>query len=302
MKDIHQRDRSLRYPCNICGKEYRNEKQLNIHLIRHIKPSNKIKTKNMCYYCKGKYFRRIDLDSHLREMHAEETRQDYIECNACLKLYRRKSLMASFEAHTASCDPDKKQSEKTCIQCNLVFKRRSGLKVHQEQRKCISKPKEPLICTKCDKTFRTKELVGKHKDIVHGAKSVVCPDCGESYHPYYRAKHHQSLVHRGVPPRKGLSSIPMEGSEGWGKVWGEVSRYTSSTRRAGEGVRREAWARLRKVLPGLDRPLRYTKGGLQVAEVLTEVEVEEVVGKARVTREQMEVVLGVVAERLGLDV
>ena len=296
VKGVHQRDVTLRFPCNICGKEYRIKRQLNIHLIKHITAQNNQKSRNICNYCNQNLCKRKDLEKHLKEIHLDETNKDYNECTKCFRLVK----IISFELHKASCDPDKRKLEKTCSHCKYEFKRRGILKEHQRQGKCITRPIDPLRCPECDKSFRTKEMRRKHKYVIHGDNMVECPDCGESFNRLNRSHHLKSMVHRGVPPQRGLPSLPVEGSEGWREVWGEVSRYTSSTRRAGEGVRREAWARLGEVLPGLDQPLRFTKGVLGVVEVLTEEEEEEMVRRARVSREQMEVVLRVVGERLGL--
>ena len=163
----------------------------------------------------------------------------------------------------------------------------------------------PLKCKDCGKMFRTPGARLFHKYRSH-EEQRVCEECGGSYWNVQRAQHLTSLRHQGLPrlPRGPLRG-GWEGSRGrMEEVWRAVTVYNFLTRGGGVGVgeegleledegvegdmefRERCWKKLNLLLPGL------TQEG-EVMEVLGEEEVEEIVRGEKVTKEQIEVVLGV---------
>ena len=308
---------SLELFCNICGKGFKRSRKdnLNRHILEvHGKETYKQQVRG-CEYCGDTFAKRSILNNHLMSEHVERTTEDYNKCHKCTKLFRRKHLVRNeinyrFKTHVKSCQP-KSEAEKsmprTCQHCGKIFKFLSTKKQHEARGRCVMKqePKDPLTCQTCGQTFKTASAQQLHRHRKHRA-ARVCSECGEQFRR--RKEHLRSWRHQGLPkpPRVPtgcrVPKVLREEGEKWREVWSGITRFNSLSRE--EGVEREeCWRRLgEEVLPGLTRPAVEFRRGWRTMEVLTRVEVEEMVARERVTREQMEVVLGVVREKWGEEV
>lgn len=73
-----------------------------------------------------------------------------------------------------------------CDNCNATFNSPNALSSHHRRNVC---PGEPLECTECRRTFRTRRDFGKHQH-VHASSQPKCLQCDETFtHESYRKQH-----------------------------------------------------------------------------------------------------------------
>lgn len=174
-KESHLTEREI--PCNLCGKKFRSERYVKMHIYcTHKKRNGKALTETaesgICDIC-GKWFRfKCNAIRH-REIHFEEKRFD---CKTCGVKFRHSS---SLKRHMLS---HQGKSDYVCEQCGRSFKMKQTLVQHLRIH-----VKQPFLkCEYCPRDFRTYKGKKYHilKDHAEKAgdfnfKSFICETCGK---------------------------------------------------------------------------------------------------------------------------
>ena len=214
--------------CHVCQKTFTSRKIFKRHLLVHQPPAYE------CDQC-GKFFKRLDsLQRHVGARHQVPALAcPSAKCHRCGKKFTKRSSMIThiLVVHGRS-NPSKSLLLKygarvrarkiiTCATCHITFSSRSNFnkhmrKSHGEAQLCIQGPAGPagflmkfdgravgdvddLPCNYCDKSFKTKKDLIKHKAYQHKGERVhPCDQCGKSYKSAAGLHQHRSRVHRGL--------------------------------------------------------------------------------------------------------
>ncbi|OWF45176.1 uncharacterized protein LOC110457344 [Mizuhopecten yessoensis] len=171
-------DNNLLFSCNICHKDFRNERLL----IRHREMHQEHRFK--CQHCDKKFFRRdyylkhVCKDADGTEMDVDRNaeiraQQDKLVCHICGKNFVSSSnLNKHMKVH----------GEKTCI-CHICSKRFhyvEYLRVHLEG---FHNKKHQFQCSECGKILTSKPGLTSHVKQFHSDEKEAhpCPTCGKIF-------------------------------------------------------------------------------------------------------------------------
>lgn len=166
--------------------------------------------------------RQSEMDSHMRNLHAEETKADRT-CKVCSK---ELSCPFALKQHVESVHM--RMEKFKCTQCNKGFVAHTTLKTHMKKRHDIIIVKDvPVMCSICGKLQRNQialrnhmnfhsgpkkcEICEKvlknigtyksHKNRYHSGKTTHnCTKCDKSYSAKYRLFLHVKRDHEGLRP------------------------------------------------------------------------------------------------------
>lgn len=189
--------------CHECGKQFRSQKEVDEHLLRH--ENNKPYS---CDLCKKRFPSRISIRQHIILNHIESVEGIVwcYDCNPPKKLLNQKR----FELHQT-----KHQTAKNypCPQCSRTFKNEANIKAHIyrfhvpmelkqkftcdvdgctfmttvkaqfENHKFVHKPdsEKPFHCSYCGKGFINSNLKVRHERIHTGQRPFPCEVCGKAF-------------------------------------------------------------------------------------------------------------------------
>lgn len=159
----HQRRHSgQRFCCSQCTNKYTTKSALRSHIgITHNNPL-------VCQICCKTFLSKQGLYEHLK-VHAGEGRYT---CDICQKQFRTKAhLNGHWNKHRA-------YKPYQCSQCERCYTYKVSLQAHQK--KC-SKVSAAIICTVCDKTFKTTGALKEHKNAKHSDKIFTCQFCNARF-------------------------------------------------------------------------------------------------------------------------
>jgi len=151
--------------CPKCKKKIRNKKSLWSH-IRQVHSELQFK----CDRFDCSYFGKTNADMKQHK----ESHEKKFKCNICEKLFSHKSELTQHNLIKHE-DPDR-------FKCHVCDKRlsdnislRNHLQTHEEN---VAKP---FSCQQCSKSFRLKEMLSRHRLIVHGKLNLISINSFNNY-------------------------------------------------------------------------------------------------------------------------
>lgn len=173
MDHIHHKIKS--YICHECGKQFRSQKEVDEHLLRHqdLKPYT-------CDFCQKRFPSRISIRQHIILQHMESVEGVVwcYDCNPPKKMLNKKRLELHQTKHrTAKNFP--------CPQCSRTFKNEANIKAHIYRFHVPMELKQKFTCEVEGCTFVTtvKAQFENHKyvHVPDSEKPFHCDYCGKGF-------------------------------------------------------------------------------------------------------------------------
>lgn len=156
------------YPCDVCGKSYKNQKYLIYHMKSHEEDYNSESVR--CQFCNNMFSSRQTLYVHTKIQHKGDTHV----CDICGKsVTSLRSLTSHMTTHN---DDDEKQI--FCEMCGKSFTSNKYLKIHL----LVHTKEKPHKCHFCDKCFSQRSSLTIHIRGVHKKeKPYECDICQKKF-------------------------------------------------------------------------------------------------------------------------
>ena len=152
--------------CNICGKNYRNRKDMNNHVRRYHDD-----TVHQCVKC----FKKIKGKKNFREHMIIHNPK--VECSLCHKIFQEVSIKKHMRDNCIygpqlkkMKKPKKEHKNYICQTCDLNFSDRRQLRAHRKKTHLVS-----VKCQNCSKTFRKQKNLEMHIERIHILPKLKVP-------------------------------------------------------------------------------------------------------------------------------
>ncbi|XP_070545724.1 gastrula zinc finger protein XlCGF26.1-like [Ptychodera flava] len=161
--------------CEKCGKGYKAEEGLSLHM------SLGICARQKCKYC-GIDFLLKDWQNHMVDSHAEQI--PVFPCRYCDRIFISCSSRSShkFLKHSNGVFE--------CDVCKHVFSNRIALNNHKN-----THIERKFKCSYCDLRFTKQGIKSNHEKHSHSKVSAVCTECGETFDTRTHMSNHLKIVH-----------------------------------------------------------------------------------------------------------
>ena len=162
-----------KFICPRCSKSYDHKESLR----KHIRTKHEKIYGGQCYLCENKYFQ--DITRHHTKIHSAPTNEVLKTRTVCQQILA----------------PNSGQSQ--CNKCGSHFKSMRALARHRHKVHSTNvKKMKPNPCSKCDKTFVSKNNLRIHCKTVHDlSRMFLCYQCGKSFTQLVTLQNHLLRVH-----------------------------------------------------------------------------------------------------------
>lgn len=178
------------FACEICLKQFRNQRTLTRHKSYNHKP----KTKFMCEECAKTYFNKFELEMHMQSAHnhpsPDKNSLIVFKCTHCTEAFsNHKDLCIHMKEH----DRDKKEAPKLCETCGRNC---TNLKAYRRHIKIHAEPIKNNVCLECNKRFKKASELTAHSHVHTGIKLFRCDICDKSFAKRDSLRLHNISIHK----------------------------------------------------------------------------------------------------------
>ena len=171
-------DLKAQYPCEQCGKCFKNKKRVEAHSKKHSETEDGVRDKTIeCPSCSKTFSNKYVLKTHMKSHTSNPGSGDRALCNICSKTFANKYIL---KTHIKSHSKEREASEgesHLCHVCQKSFCNKYILKYHIRTHDEDGTENETL-CNICSKTL-VKRFLKRHMRNMHGeTKTVKCIYCG----------------------------------------------------------------------------------------------------------------------------
>ena len=185
-KEVHY----LHY-CIICKIKCRSKFHLDKHFkathgLDHVIAGNKELLSNLISELRAKMGYAISCDSRSRSKRC-------YTCNHCdKKVTDRSHIITHIRIHTG-------EQPFECVKCNFKSAYRQTIQRHKELCHSNLPPPRPFSCSKCEKSFKTKQIFRKHQLVHSSSKQFSCKKCSYATNRKQHLKEHLLDKHSNFP-------------------------------------------------------------------------------------------------------
>ncbi|KAG5891834.1 hypothetical protein JTB14_035856 [Gonioctena quinquepunctata] len=178
---------SSQYECKECSRAFSCKQNLQVH-VRSVHCGEK---PFECTKCDRRFSYSNSLKQHLMTHDRDDGTKPPVgyPCDKCGKVFQHPS---SLLYHRDAEHSDGRRF--VCTKCNKSFKHRQLLKRHQQ----VHSEDRPFFCNKCDANFKTHANLLNHELIHTGDKKFCCGVCGQKFSHRTSLTLHQHW-HEGAP-------------------------------------------------------------------------------------------------------
>ena len=166
------------YPCEKCGKHFKNQRSVEAHSRKHLKLEENKDEIFECSTCLKIVSNKYILATHMKfHINGPGTIERAL-CNVCSKSFANKYVL---KAHIQTHSKDPMVTDiLSCNVCLKSFHNKYLLKYHKKSHNEDAKERETALCNLCSKLM-AKAALKKHMMHIHGEnKSAECSNCGKN--------------------------------------------------------------------------------------------------------------------------
>ncbi|XP_071556605.1 uncharacterized protein [Temnothorax nylanderi] len=176
--------RTMTYPCDTCGKQFHNPKNLDIH-VRSFSLATDI-----CPMCGTGFSSKRLLQTHIAAAHVPQISQTYsFHCVFCNQGFLKKHDLRPHILHLHS------QQVLNMLACDFNMSQEKSDKSYV------------TICNVCNLVFETRDRFIEHRMYYYKTHTLTCSLCAQSFQGLYMFNHHTKLIHYSEEKRKAFSYI-----------------------------------------------------------------------------------------------
>ncbi|XP_052065094.1 zinc finger protein 721-like [Mytilus californianus] len=168
------------YSCCLCSKKFKRMSVLRLHRRIHTG-----ETPYSCEFCDKDFRYENSFRNHITMVHTDIMKRKPFLCFFCGKLFSQKF---KFQIHELSHQTERRQSNKDCQDSDKkVDKIVEGIMMNYQSIDSKSKyndtkvSEENFKCSKCDATFKDKDIFTLHKETNVHFKTFKCGFCAEEF-------------------------------------------------------------------------------------------------------------------------
>ncbi|XP_035713709.1 zinc finger protein 83-like [Folsomia candida] len=174
----------VRFPCALCGKEFKARSQLGQHISSHTteKPFK-------CATC-GKKFGFLGYMKNHEKTHIQKPDRKIFKCQLCLQTFVAR---ANLQGHIRVIHEN--QRNYRCTFCDKSFGHPSALKSHMEWKRHTDEETKIYSCDKCEYKSHSKVYLAQHVRRHHIEKRHECYFCKKQFATFNELVGHCCRVH-----------------------------------------------------------------------------------------------------------
>lgn len=176
-------DSKTLYPCNVCGKQFHNEKNLQ----QHIRTFSSV---DICPICSTAFGSKRLLQTHVTAAHVPEISKNYnFHCMFCNQGFVKRHELRPHVLHLHG-----QQMLNTLSSDSVVTPEKSGTPIFSS-----------TTCNVCNLVFETWGRYVEHTMYYYEKHTFMCSLCAQNFQGMYMFNHHNKLVHYSEDKRKSYS-------------------------------------------------------------------------------------------------